>query len=66
MVAAHLDGGEVDFALIDGKHTNEQIVLDFDAVRAQASEDCVYLFHDVFEFSLQEGFAKNQHGGDVS
>jgi len=66
VIAEHLDGGEVDFAFIDGKHTNEQIVRDFDAVRAQASEDCVYLFHDVFEFSLQEGFSKNQHASGLS
>ena len=65
VIAQHLDGA-VDFALIDGKHTNQQIVLDFNAVRAHAAPDCAYLFHDVFEFSLQQGFAKNQRESRLS
>jgi len=65
VIAQHLDGA-VDFALIDGKHTNEQIVLDFDAVRASAAAGCAYLFHDVFEFSLQQGFSQNQSASGLS
>ncbi|MBL6935283.1 MAG: class I SAM-dependent methyltransferase [Alphaproteobacteria bacterium] len=65
VIAEHLDGA-VDFALIDGKHTNEQIVLDFDAVRACAAPHCAYLFHDVFEFSLQQGFSQNQDTSGLS
>ncbi len=63
--AEHLDG-EVDFALIDGMHTNQQIILDFNAVRAYAAPDCAYLFHDVFEFSLQQGFDENQRTSGLS
>lgn len=48
----------VDFAFIDGYHSNEQIVLDFHAIRPQASPDAVYLFHDVHEFDLYEGLAR--------
>ena len=47
--------GKVDFAFIDGLHTNEQVVLDFKAVRAQAAPDAVYLFHDVSLFDLHAG-----------
>jgi len=45
-------GGPVDFAFIDGLHTIAQVVLDYQAVRAKAAPDAVYLFHDVQEFGL--------------
>jgi predicted O-methyltransferase YrrM len=47
--------GKVDFAFIDGLHTNEQVVLDFRAVREYATPDAVYLFHDVSLFDLHAG-----------
>ena len=53
----HLDG-PIDFAFIDGGHTNEQQALDFAAIRDVAAENCTYLFHDVVNFSLIEGFAE--------
>lgn len=53
----HLDG-PVDFAFIDGGHTNVQQARDFGAVHAIASPDCAYLFHDVINFGLIEGFAE--------
>jgi hypothetical protein len=51
---AHLTG-PIDFAFIDGYHAQEQVVRDFAALRAHAAADCVYLFHDVYEFKLQPG-----------
>ncbi len=57
-VAAVVDrelGGPVDLAFIDGLHTNEQVVLDYRAVRAKAAPDAVYLFHDVALFDLHAG-----------
>lgn len=60
-VAAIVDaelGGSVDFAFIDGLHTNEQVVLDYQAVHAKASSDAVYLFHDVQEFGLGPAIAE--------
>ena len=51
---AHLTG-PIDFAFIDGYHAQEQVVRDFTALRAHAAADCVYLFHDVYEFKLQPG-----------
>ncbi|MDA0240673.1 MAG: class I SAM-dependent methyltransferase [Proteobacteria bacterium] len=53
----HLDGA-IDFAFIDGGHTNEQQNLDFGAIKPVAAEDCVYLFHDVINFMLLESFTK--------
>jgi hypothetical protein len=51
-------GGPVDLAFIDGLHTNEQVVLDYRAVRAKAAPDAVYLFHDVAMFDLHAGIAE--------
>lgn len=55
VITEHL-GGRVDFAFIDGCHTNEYVVLDFNAVRPHGARDCVYLFHDVHQCMLHEGF----------
>jgi predicted O-methyltransferase YrrM len=51
-------GGPVEFAFIDGLHTNAQIVLDYAAVAAKAASDAVYLFHDVAGFGLALGLAE--------
>jgi predicted O-methyltransferase YrrM len=45
----------IDFAFIDGYHSVEQVVLDFDAVSKVAAPGCVYLFHDVESFALTPG-----------
>jgi hypothetical protein len=51
-------GGPVDFAFIDGLHTNAQVVLDYEAVQQRAAADAVVLFHDVHAFNLHEGLAR--------
>jgi hypothetical protein len=56
-VAGEFDG-PVDFAFIDGKHTNEQIVLDWRAVHEVAAPDAVFLFHDVHAWKLHDGVAR--------
>ena len=53
-------GGPVEFAFIDGLHTNAQIVLDYAAVAAKAADDAVYLFHDVAGFGLGKGLADDR------
>jgi hypothetical protein len=50
--------GPIDFAFVDGLHTVEQIEKDFDAIRANASADCAYLFHDVQTCNLHEGIER--------
>jgi hypothetical protein len=45
----------IDFAFIDGYHSVDQVVLDFDAVKKAAAVGCVYLFHDVANFALTPG-----------
>ncbi len=52
---AELDGS-IDLVLIDGNHTNDQQTVDFEACRAVASPDCVYLLHDVLNWDLVKSF----------
>jgi Methyltransferase domain len=56
VLAEHFDAPH-DFVFIDGLHTNEQVVLDFRAVRAAAPMCSIFLFHDVHEFELHRGLA---------
>lgn len=46
----------VDFAFIDGLHTNEQIVKDFNAILPFCSDSAVILFHDVLNWSMLDGW----------
>ncbi|HEX2858789.1 MAG TPA: class I SAM-dependent methyltransferase [Alphaproteobacteria bacterium] len=56
VVKKHL-GGKVDFAFIDGLHTNAQIVLDAKALKPFLAKNASVLFHDVREFGLEPGLA---------
>lgn len=58
---AHLDGG-IDFAFIDGGHTNQQQSADFGALKDVAVEDCAYLFHDVVNFFAARELYRNHPG----
>ena len=51
-------GGPLDFVLIDAEHTNTAMIADFKAAKAKSSLECVYLFHDVFNFNLIDGFTR--------
>lgn len=46
----------IDFAFIDGDHTNEQMAADFEAILKQAHEETVYVFHDVINWKLTDAF----------
>jgi len=56
----------VDFAFIDGKHSVEQVQLDFAALRPHAAPDCVYLFHDVQSFNLHPGLERIAAGAGLA
>ena len=56
-VAAEFDG-PMEFVFIDGGHTPEHMNMDFNACREVASEDCIYVFHDVINFQLTDAFIK--------
>lgn len=55
-VCAREFDGPVDLVFIDGGHTPDQQTLDFDACRAIAAPDCVYVFHDVVNFQMVNSF----------
>lgn len=50
----------VDFALIDGVHTSDAITADFRGLQAVANHDCLYVFHDIINHNLIDGFNKIQ------
>ena len=47
VAAQYFPDGKSDFVLIDGNHTNEQLMLDFAAVRQIAHEKQIIFLHDV-------------------
>jgi hypothetical protein len=49
--------GTPDLVLIDGLHTNEQIVFDFASTLSVAGRTATYLFHDIVNFNLFDGLA---------
>lgn len=49
--------GQLDFVLIDALHNNKAIQADFHAVHKHASPECVYLFHDVINWDMLDGFS---------
>ena len=49
---------KVDFVFIDGEHTSKQLLLDFYACRESTAKKCVFLFHDVINFSMIEAFTE--------
>jgi predicted O-methyltransferase YrrM len=57
-------GGGIDFVLIDGGHTPEQQTLDFEACKPLASENCVYIFHDVINFKMVDSFVAIANSND--
>lgn len=54
VVNKHL-AGKIDFAFIDGLHTNAQIALDCAALQPFCSKNAALLLHDVREFGLEPG-----------
>jgi hypothetical protein len=48
----------VDLVFIDGGHTSAQQTLDFHACRTVADANCVYVFHDVFNFQMIDSFVE--------
>jgi len=45
-----------DFVFIDGYHIPAQVLLDFNGSRQWASNECVYLFHDIINWHLRGAF----------
>lgn len=50
--------GSVDFAFIDGLHTEAQQALDFEAIFPYAAQETVFVFHDVINWEMEAGFKR--------
>jgi hypothetical protein len=48
------------FVLVDGEHTNTQIVEDFEGIKDRLTDRCVVFFHDVGLRDMDEGWLKVQ------
>lgn len=48
-------GGSIDFAFVDGMHTNPAIELDFNSLRPFGHRRTIYGFHDVLSHKMQDG-----------
>jgi predicted O-methyltransferase YrrM len=46
----------LNFVFIDGLHTNEQAIKDFDACSKHGNSQTIYLFHDVVNWNLYDAF----------
>jgi len=55
VISEHLES-KVDFAFIDGLHTNEQVVQDFDAIKFSLHSNSVVVFHDVIKHNMSKGW----------
>lgn len=55
-----------DVVLVDGLHSNEQIVLDFDASFAVCGREAHYFFHDIVNFNLFDGLSKISETGRMN
>jgi hypothetical protein len=55
-----------DLVLIDGLHSNEQIVLDFNATFAVSGREAAYFFHDIVNFDLFDGLSRISETGRSS
>lgn len=50
-------GGSIDFAFIDGLHTNEAVQKDFDSLRPFGHPRTIFGFHDVIAHNMIEGLS---------
>jgi len=48
----------IDFVFIDGLHTNEQQLIDWQAIFPHCHVGTVYIFHDVIQFNMEKSFAQ--------
>lgn len=46
----------IDFVFIDGLHTNEQLLKDYNAVSKHIHPDSILLLHDIIEFKMTDAF----------
>ena len=47
----------IDLVFIDGLHTNEQLLLDFQGMQNYCDENTIWVMHDVINWHMQNAFA---------
>ena len=57
----YFPAGKSDFMLIDGNHTNAQLLLDFAAVQKIAEEQHIVFLHDIINFEMTKAFVELRH-----
>ena len=57
VVISELNIPGYDLALVDGLHTDEQVLADFEALLPLLAPSCAVVFHDVVAFGMQRGIA---------
>ena len=56
IVETEFRGAALDFVLVDGLHTNEQLTRDFEGTVPYASPECVFALHDVLHWHMLAAF----------
>ena len=54
----YFHNGKSDFVLIDGNHTNEQLLLDFEAIQNITTPQHLVFLHDVINFDMTKAFVQ--------
>lgn len=60
VIQKHFGSNKIDLCFIDGLHTNEQLLLDFEESQKYCHTDTLYFMHDVINWKMQEAFQKIQ------
>lgn len=58
VIKRHFGSIPLDLVFIDGLHTNEQLLLDFDGIAPFCKPSTIFLYHDVINWKLQNTFNK--------
>ncbi|WP_300917090.1 class I SAM-dependent methyltransferase, partial [Helicobacter japonicus] len=48
----------LNLVFIDGLHTNEQLLLDFEETQKYCNQDTIWVMHDVINYHMQDSFEK--------
>lgn len=58
IINKHFGENKIDLCFIDGLHTNEQLLLDFEESQKYCHSNTLYFMHDVINWKMQESFQK--------
>ena len=58
IIDLHFGEEKLDLVFIDGYHSNEQQLKDYQGIKIRCNKECVFLFHDVINYKMEESFAQ--------